>query len=51
MDINESQPLEIDGFEEIFLGQLVNNKDEAYNLYQEHAFRKGFSVRKRRVIL
>ena len=48
MDINESQPVEIDGSEEIFLGQVVNNKDEAYNLYQEYAFRKGFSVRKGR---
>nr|ABN05764.1 hypothetical protein MtrDRAFT_AC148775g42v2 [Medicago truncatula] len=50
-DINESQPVEIDGSEEIFLGQVVNNKDEAYNLYQKYAFRKGFSVGKGRVIL
>jgi hypothetical protein len=40
--------MENDGSEEIFLGQVVNNKDEAYNLYQEHAFKMGFSVRKRR---
>jgi hypothetical protein len=40
--------MEIDGSEEIFLGQVVNNKDEAYNLYQEHAFKMGFSVRKGR---
>lgn len=46
MDINECQPAEIDGFKDIFLGQIVNSKDEAYNLYQEHAFKTGFSVRK-----
>jgi hypothetical protein len=40
--------MEIDGSKEIYLGQVVNNKDEAYNLYQEHAFKTGFSVRKGR---
>jgi hypothetical protein len=40
--------MEIDGSKEIFLGQVVNNKDETYNLYQEHAFKMGFSVRKGR---
>jgi hypothetical protein len=40
--------MEIDGSKEIFLGQVVNNKDETYNLYQEHAFKMGFRVRKGR---
>jgi hypothetical protein len=46
MENNECQPIEIDRCKEIFLGQVVFNKDEAYNLYQEHAFKMGFSVRK-----
>jgi len=46
MEINECQPVTVDMSKEIFLGQAVSNKDEAYNLYQEHAFKKGFSVRK-----
>lgn len=48
MEINECQSVEIDGCKDIFLGQVVNNKDEAYNLYQAHAFKTGFSVRKGR---
>lgn len=48
MEINECQTIEIDGYKEICLYQVVNNKDETYNLYQSHAFRTGFtfSVRK-----
>jgi hypothetical protein len=49
MEINECQSVEIDGCKDIFLGQVVNNKDEAYNLYQAHAFKTRFSVRKGRV--
>lgn len=46
MEHNECQPVKIDEPKDIHLGQVVNIKDEAYNLYQAHAFRKGFSVRK-----
>ena len=49
MGTNECQPVEIDDEpKEIFVGQVVNSRDEAYNLYQEHAFKMGFSVRKGR---
>jgi hypothetical protein len=46
MENNECQPIEIDKCKEIFIGQVVLNKDEAYNLYQKHASKMGFSVRK-----
>jgi hypothetical protein len=46
MENNECQPIEIDKCNEIFIGQVVLNKDEAYNLYQKHASKMGFSVRK-----
>ncbi|CAJ2640429.1 unnamed protein product [Trifolium pratense] len=46
MQDNECQPVEIDKYKDIFLGQVVHSKDEAYNLYQEHGFKMGFSVRK-----
>ena len=46
MEDNESQPVEIEKSRDIFLGQIVHNKDEAYDLYQEHGFKMGFSVRK-----
>lgn len=46
MEINECQPIETDEPRDIYLGQVVNSKDEAYDLYQEHAFKTGFSVRK-----
>ncbi|KAJ1410996.1 Isopenicillin N synthase-like [Sesbania bispinosa] len=46
MEDNECQPLEIDKPKDIFLGQVVYSMDEAYNLYQEHAFKMVFSVRK-----
>lgn len=29
-----------------FLGQIINSKDEVYNLYQKHTFKMRFSVRK-----
>ncbi|KAJ1411796.1 FAR1 DNA-binding domain [Sesbania bispinosa] len=48
MEDNECQPLEIDKPKDIFLGQIVYSMDKAYNLYQEHAFKMGFSVRKGR---
>lgn len=48
MEINQCEQIEIDEPKEIFLGQVVNSKEEAYNLYQEHAFKMGFSVRKGR---
>ncbi|KAF1884189.1 hypothetical protein Lal_00035255 [Lupinus albus] len=43
---DESQPLKNDEPKDIFVGQIVNNMDEAYNLYQAHAFKMGFNVRK-----
>ncbi|KAK2408219.1 protein FAR1-RELATED SEQUENCE [Trifolium repens] len=46
MEINECEPIETDEPRDIFLGQVVNSKEEAYDLYQEHAFKVGFSVRK-----
>ncbi|KEH26293.1 FAR1 DNA-binding domain protein [Medicago truncatula] len=46
MEGSECQAVEIDKPRDIFLGQVVQSKDEAYNLYQEHGFKMGFSVRK-----
>jgi hypothetical protein len=46
MEDNESQPVEIEKSRDIFLGQIVHSKNEAYDLYQEHGFKMGFSVRK-----
>ncbi|KAJ1382793.1 Zinc finger, PMZ-type [Sesbania bispinosa] len=48
MEHNVCQSLEVNEHKDIFLGQVVYNKDEAYALYQEHAFKMGFSVRKGR---
>ncbi|KAJ1378345.1 FAR1 DNA-binding domain, partial [Sesbania bispinosa] len=50
MEHNECQAFEIDEPKDIFLGQVVYSKDEAYNLYQEHAFKMGFSVRRGRAL-
>jgi len=46
MVIGECQVVEIDNPIDIFLGQVVHSKDEAYNLYEEHGFKMGFSVKK-----
>ncbi|KAF1864616.1 hypothetical protein Lal_00039247 [Lupinus albus] len=46
MEHDESQPLINDEPKDTFVGQIVKNIDEAYNLYQAHAFKMGFSVRK-----
>ncbi|XP_057421165.1 protein FAR1-RELATED SEQUENCE 5-like isoform X2 [Lotus japonicus] len=50
MEDNECQPLETDETKEICVGQVVHSLEEAYNLYQEHAFKMGFSVRKGRML-
>ncbi|KAJ1399949.1 FAR1 DNA-binding domain [Sesbania bispinosa] len=34
----------------VYLSSVVFSKDEAYNLYQEHAFKMGFSVRRGRAL-
>lgn len=44
MENNEYPLVQIDEPKDIFLGQVVHSKEEAYNLYQEHAFKIGFSV-------
>ncbi|GAU43932.1 hypothetical protein TSUD_135800 [Trifolium subterraneum] len=46
MEINECESIETDEPKDIYLGQVVHSKEEAYDLYQEHAFKVGFSVRK-----
>ncbi|KAF1885991.1 hypothetical protein Lal_00032301 [Lupinus albus] len=46
MEHDESQPLKNDEPKDIFVGQIVKNIDQAYNLYQTHAFKMDFSVRK-----
>lgn len=43
---NEYQYVGIKEFKDIFLDQVVFSKDEAYNLYEQHAFKMGFSVTK-----
>ncbi|CAI8608381.1 unnamed protein product [Vicia faba] len=48
MEITECLQNEIEEPKDIFLGQIVSSKDQAYDLYQEHAFKMGFSVRKGR---
>ncbi|KAJ1388781.1 FAR1 DNA-binding domain [Sesbania bispinosa] len=46
MEHDKNQSLEFDEPKDIFLGQVVHSQDEAYNLYQAHAFKMGYSVRK-----